>query len=348
MTKGKRTIFVSLFVLTVLGICILKPPETALAASADASPRGELLIAGGMPFGMKINVGGCIVVGTDSVGDKRSPAAEAGLRRGDIITHVDGAKVSSTRELVRAISSGGNEIEISFIRGGKERKTTARPVKDGDGGGKIGVLVRDSAAGIGTITFIEPKTLMFAGLGHGICDAENGAVLPITYGSVEEVDVTGINPGKSGAPGEIRGAFVGKRIGKIIQNDKTGVYGELYELPEYADALYPIASFDEITDGCAYIRSAVSGAPELYEIELVRIGSGEQKNFAVKVTDERLIEKTGGIVQGMSGSPIIQNGKLIGAVTHVLVTDPTAGYGIFIGNMMSGIAATDIYEDTAA
>ena len=347
MTKGKRTIFVSLFVLTVLGICILTPP-TVLAAAADGTQSGEMLIAGGMPFGMKISVGGCIVAGTDSVGDKKSPAAEAGLRRGDIITRVGGEKVSSARELVRAVAEGGPEIEITFVRAGKERSVTVRPIKDGDGREKIGILVRDSAAGIGTITFIDPKTLMFAGLGHGICDAESGTVLPVTYGSVEQIDLTGISPGKSGAPGEIRGVFVGRRIGKILHNDKTGVYGELYELPPFADALYPIASLDEIKDGKAYIRSAVSGAPELYEIELTRIGDGAQKNFAVKVTDGRLIALTGGIVQGMSGSPIIQNGKLIGAVTHVLVTDPTAGYGIFIGNMISGIILADIYEDSAA
>lgn len=346
MVSTKKSIFVSLFVLTVLGICIFKPPEATAAAAASA--HGEMLIAGGMQFGMKINVGGCIVVGTDNVGDKRSPAAEAGIRRGDIITHVDGGKVNSTRELVRAVSAGGDDVEITFLRGGKEKKVTVRRAKDGDGGGKIGVLVRDSAAGIGTVTYIEPKTLMFAGLGHGICDAESGTVLPVTYGSVEQIDITGVSPGKSGAPGEIRGAFVGKRIGKIIKNDKSGVYGEFYELPEYADALYPTASFDEITDGKAQLRSTICGAPELYDIEITRIGSGDQKNFAVKVTDARLIEKTGGIVQGMSGSPIIQNGKLIGAVTHVLVTDPTSGYGIFIGNMTGGLAASDIYEDTAA
>lgn len=347
MVKGKRTIFVSLFVLTVLGICILSP-VTAQAADAESARADGVLIAGGMPFGMKINVGGCIVAGTDSVGDRRSPAAEAGLRRGDIITRVGETKVSSTRELIRAVSSGGDEIVITFIRAGKERSVTVRPIKDGDGKGKIGILVRDSAAGIGTVTFIEPKTLMFAGLGHGICDAESGTVLPVTYGSVERIDVTGITPGRPGAPGELRGVFVGKRMGKILKNDKTGVYGELYELPEYADALYPVASLNEITDGKAYIRSAVSGAPELYEIELTKIGGGEQKNFSVKVTDERLLALTGGIVQGMSGSPIIQNGKLVGAVTHVLVTDPTAGYGIFIGNMISGMIMTDVFEDSAA
>lgn len=347
MVRHKKTIYVSLFVLTVLGICILCP-TSAQASNADVSGADGMLIAGGMPFGMKINVGGCIVAGTDNVGDKRSPAAEGGLRRGDIITRVGETKVNSTSELVRAISDGGAEVEIAFIRGGKERRVTVRPIKDGDGKGKIGILVRDSAAGIGTITFIDPKTLMFAGLGHGICDAESGAVLPVSYGSVEKIDMTGVSPGKSGAPGELRGVFVGKRIGKIIKNDKTGVYGELYELPEYADALYPVATFDEVRDGKAYVRSAVSGTPELYEIELTKIGGGEQKNFSVKVTDERLISLTGGIVQGMSGSPIIQNGKLVGAVTHVLVTDPAAGYGIFIGNMISGMIISDIYEDSAA
>lgn len=348
MVKTKKIFYLSLFFLTVLGIFIFGTNTGISAAdAADASVQKEL-IAGGMPFGMKIGVGGCIVVGTDNVGQAKSPAAEAGIRRGDIITQVDGNAVGTSRELIASVRGGGDAIDVTFVRGGREKHAKITPIRSDDGEKRIGVVVRDSAAGIGTVTFIDPDTMTFAGLGHGICDAESGSLLPLSYGSVEEVRLTGINPGVSGTPGEIRGAFTGRRIGKISKNDITGVYGELYELPPQAGERYKTASAEEVVDGRAYIRSTVLGAPELYEIEIAKIGNGAQKNFAVKVVDERLLSSTGGIVQGMSGSPIIQNGKLIGAVTHVLVGDPASGYGIFIGNMQSGLEAVDIYEDSAA
>jgi len=343
MVKTKRILYLSAFSLAVLALCVF---GGGAARAASVGEKGDgTLIAGGMTFGMKIGVDGAIIV---DIGEGKSPAAEAGLKRGDVITKADGKPIFGTHDLIDAIENGGNEIELSFIRGGREHSAAVKPAKDSDGNRRIGVLIRDSAAGIGTVTYIEPETLMFAGLGHGICDAESGTLLPIAHGSVEQITVTGINPGKTGAPGEIRGSFLGKRIGKIIKNSDTGVYGVLTQIPEHCGDRYEVASADEVTDGTAYIRSTVGGEPELYEIKVSKIGSGGQKNFAVKVTDARLISLTGGIVQGMSGSPIIQNGKIIGAVTHVLVGDPTSGYGIFIGNMLNDTQTIGFYEDSAA
>lgn len=335
----------SLYFLAVVGICVFGAVVPSHAASLGT---GERVYVGGMPFGMKINIDGAVVMGTDEVdGAGRSPAAEAGLRRGDIITGVGGYGVSSIRELTNALDACGDTADVTFIRGGKEKKTVVRPENDDSGKRKIGVVVRDSAAGIGTVTFIEPDTRFFAGLGHGVCDADSGAVLPIRYGSVEDVEITGINRGKAGAPGELRGAFTGRRIGKVTKNELTGVYGVLSDMPEFSGEPYEIADASEVENGTAYIRSCVSGTPELYEIRISKLSGGGEKNFSVKVTDERLLELSGGIVQGMSGSPIIQNGKLIGAVTHVLVGDPTEGYGIFIGNMTDAVIS-EIYEDSAA
>ena len=349
MLKAKSIKKLSLFTLAVVGICVLGASgATCDALPADVSVGGEL-IAGGMPFGMKVNIDGAIVVETSDVeGAGKSPAAQAGIKRGDIIVAVNGKEVSSSKELIGAIEESEGEIDVSYQRAGRERTAKVVPALDANGKKRIGVLTRDSAAGIGTVTYIDPETLSFAGLGHGICDSESGAVLPIDYGSVEDVEITGINRGRSGSPGEMRGAFTGRRIGKITSNKETGVYGVLSELPEHSGDVYKVASADEVKDGQAYIRSCVGGSPELYEIEITRIGTGAQKNFAIKVTDARLTEMTGGIVQGMSGSPVIQNGKLIGAVTHVLVGDPTCGYGIFIENMTENSASGEIYEDSAA
>ena len=345
MLNAEKIKKLSLYFLAVFGICIFGITVPSHAASVE---QGERVYVGGMPFGMKINIDGAMIINTDEVeGTNTSPAAEAGLRRGDIITSVNGRRVSSVRELMNSVEESDGTAELTYIRAGKEKSAAVRPISDESGKLKIGVTVRDSAAGIGTITYIEPDTMFFAGLGHGICDADSGAVLPIVRGSVEDVEITGINHGKAGAPGELRGAFTGRRIGKVTKNEITGIYGILSEIPEYSEEIYTAGEMSEISSGKAYIRSCISGEPEMYEVYISKQESGDEKNFSVRVTDERLLGLTGGIVQGMSGSPIIQNGKLIGAVTHVLVGDPTAGFGIFIGNM-KGAVISEIYEDSAA
>ena len=345
MLSAEKIKKLSLYFLAVVGICIFGAAVQSRAASCETADR---VYAGGMPFGMKINIDGAMIVGTDDVtGTGISPAADAGLRRGDVITGIDGKQVSSVKDLMRSVEEINGAARVTYLRNGRERSASVTPVTDTEGKKKIGVVVRDSAAGIGTITYVDPGSMCFAGLGHGICASDSGSVLPIARGSVEDVEITGINHGKAGAPGELRGAFTGRRIGKVMRNEPTGIYGVLSELPDFSGELYQTAEMSDVENGRAYIRSCISGSPEMYEVTISKLESGEEKNFTVRVTDERLIELTGGIVQGMSGSPIIQNGKLVGAVTHVLVGDPTAGYGIFIKNMI-GAVAPEIYEDSAA
>ena len=306
----------------------------ALPIGVSAAGTKELIVAG-TPFGVKIQTEGVIVVGLPS---ENGPASSAGLKRGDIIVSVNGDTVESAEEFSGKIkASGGNALRLECKSGTECRSVTVTPMTDESGEYKIGVWVKDSAAGIGTITFIDPETMAFAGLGHGICDSAGGDPIPFAFGSAEDVTLTGIMVGKAGAPGELRGSFVGHKMGKLTKNDITGVYGVLVEIPENLKTeKYPVCKSADIKEGKAYIYATVDGeGRKQYEIEIFGIEKeGRDRNFSVRITDEALLAKTGGIVQGMSGSPIIQDGKLIGAVTHVLVNDPTRGYGIFIENML--------------
>ena len=313
--------------LIILMICVLPVPTLA--------GNSKELIAAGIPFGVRFHTEGLIVVG---VPGGKGPAAEAGLQRGDIITALNGVPMRSAEEFAQTVkNSGGEPLTVDFISGNLSYTVQMIPKADESGEYKLGIWVKDSAAGIGTVTFIDPKTMTFAGLGHGICDAASGELLPLAFGSAEEVTLSGIIAGKPGAPGELRGSFAGRKIGKLLKNDLTGIYGVLAELPQNLTAeTYPIAKMKEIKEGKASVFSTVDGeGRKQYEIEIYDIvKDGKDRNFSIRVTDEALLAKTGGIVQGMSGSPIIQNGKIIGAVTHVLVNDPTKGYGIFIENML--------------
>lgn len=323
----KRTRAMAAVCLAFIFICIF-------SLGAAAGEISELIVAG-TPFGVKFHTEGVIIVG---IPGNKGPAADAGLHKGDIISAIDGAPVTSAAEFAEKIkNSQGAELTLDFRSGGLSHTVRVTPKADESGEYKLGIWVKDSAAGIGTITFIEPKTHTFAGLGHGICDAESGIPIPLASGSAEEVSLSGIIIGKAGAPGELRGSFMGRKIGKILKNTETGVYGVLVEIPkELEGEKYAVADSSEVKEGKAYIFSTVDGeGREKYEIEIYAIESeGKDRNFSIRVTDAALLEKTGGIVQGMSGSPIIQDGKLVGAVTHVLVNDPAKGYGIFIENML--------------
>lgn len=321
-------------------------------SSSNIYAAGDGLIAAGTPIGVKFSTDGVVITGIRPINDAGdSPALDAKLRRGDVITSIDGRRVSDAAQLSDAIAlSDGEQIEIGFIRAGKPMKATVTPAKDDDGGKTLGLWIRDSASGIGTLTFIDPADLSFAALGHGICDAESGALLPIKSGSVEEVTLTGITEGKAGNAGELHGFFSGSRRGTLTDNSLSGVRGKLDKLPaELENEIYPIGTKDDVTEGKAYIFTTVDdGGRRKYEIEISKISpESEQKNFTIRITDKELLDKTGGIVQGMSGSPIIQNGKLIGAVTHVLISDPKCGYGILIENML-GEKTSRISGDIAA
>lgn len=317
--------------------------SAAIPSAAAGTEGGKTLIAAGVPFGVRLHTDGVIIVGfTKTAGEGGiCPAREAGLRKGDVITEIGGKRIKSAKELCTTVEGADGDLTVKVKRGGEETTVTVRPIAGEDGKNKIGVLARDNAAGIGTVTFIDPETGMFAGLGHGICDGETGELVPISYGTCEEVQLTEIIKGKKGAPGELRGFFTGKKTGKIVKNTLSGVVGALCEVPQnLAGSAYPIGTKEKLHSGKATVITTVDGeARGEYEIIISEIDlSGGQKNFTVQITDPALIEKTGGIVQGMSGSPIIQDGVLIGAVTHVMVGDPTRGYGIFIENMLSQMA----------
>ncbi len=303
------------------------------------------LTPGGMPFGVKLYTKGVIVVGISEVETEngtKSPSHDGGLKVGDVILEVNGRVVNTTDEVSSIIAnSGGNTLSFKVNREGKEIPLQIEPIlSKKENMYKAGLWIRDSTAGIGTVTFISPQNKTFAGLGHGICDVDTGELMPLLKGNVVDVKINGIKKGLAGIPGELKGFFNGGNIGALLGNTACGVYGTLSELPDtsHSKALH-LGLKNEVKLGEATIYCTIAEKPESFTAEIVKINNNdsEQKNFVIKITDKRLLDATGGIVQGMSGSPIIQNGKLIGAVTHVLVNDPTKGYGIFIENMLKNM-----------
>ncbi len=320
--------------LTLGGIVPLKTVE--VRAYED-----RVLIPGGMLFGVRCGIEGVLVVGLEEVTEGNCPAKDAGLHAGDIITSVDGTPVTSAQSLSEAISHDGEhgrDAVLSVIRGTEEhRSITVTPVKAEDGSYRAGIWSRDRTAGIGTVTFIDPATGVFGGLGHGICDAQTGQLLPLTRGMTLGVTVGEIRRGTAGTPGELRGSFSGGRTGTLLDNTACGVIGVFTDVPDIAPI--PMGHAADLCVGDATVLCTLDdGAPREYTIRIVSIGDPadvSNKNFVIEVTDTELLGRTGGIIQGMSGSPIIQNGKLIGAVTHVMVNQPQRGYGIFIENMLA-------------
>ena len=318
--------------------------ESTVYTFTDKSISDLMLIPGGFPFGVKFYTRGVVVVGLSDVESENgflSPADSAGFKKGDIITAIGGCDVNTIEEISSAIEqSQGKTINFSVSRAGEIVEINLTPVKaQSDGKYKSGMWIRDSTAGIGTVTFIDPETLSFGGLGHGICDSDTGTLMPLARGNVVNVEITDIVRGAGGRPGELKGSFGAEKAGVLTGNTSMGVFGMFSALPEKAAyGALPVASKNQIAEGKAQIYSSIKdGENKIYEIEITKINpsSSDAKNFIIKVVDPSLIELTGGIVQGMSGSPIIQNGRIIGAVTHVFVNDPTKGYGIFIENMLS-------------
>lgn len=324
------------------GASALGMPLPITAASA-ADVRDVRLLPGGMPFGVKFSTEGVLVVGfcdIDAEGGTVNPAYAAGLRVRDVITSVNGKQVADAADFGSMVSGAGNQsLTLTYTRGGKSHTATLTPAKSvSENRYKTGLWVRDSGAGIGTVTFIVPSTGAFGGLGHGICDGESGALVSMTRGVVSDVTVSGVQKGVSGKPGELKGYFGTEKTGTLLKNTDCGVFGVFSHIPTCSPMqALPIATPAEVKEGEAYIFCTLDGGkPSKYSVSISQINRSAtgSKCFTVKVTDPALIGKTGGIVQGMSGSPIIQNGKLIGAVTHVLIGDPTTGYGIFITNML--------------
>lgn len=312
--------------------------------------EAPVFAVGGRPFGIKLLMEGVMVTGLGDVeeqdGSLSCPAEEAGLCKGDIIRLADGEMLTSNDQLQQIIAdSGGKVLTLSVRRGDEDIAMELQPVLSRRSGGwKGGMWVRDSIAGIGTMSFFDTKTGCFAGLGHPICDSDTGGVVPVHSGEAVPVEITDVKRGARGLAGELRGNFaMADSFGVLERNRQSGIYGRLSDeaLAELsADCeVFPMAFRQEITEGDAEIYTTVSGnTPERYSAEIVSVdyaSGGSSKNMVIRITDPRLLDAAGGIVQGMSGSPIIQNGKLVGAVTHVFVADPAKGYGIFAENMAS-------------
>lgn len=309
------------------------------------------VVPGGQIFGLKLYSNGVMIVGTNDVstdGGAINPAKNAGLKVGDIILTVDGVKVNSSKEVSELFEKcAGNELAISVLRNSEFIDVKLTPViSSADGCYKVGIWIRDSAAGIGTITYYDTNTGIFGSLGHAVCDVDTGKIIPILNGEAVNARITGCYKGKSGAAGELCGVFSGGTLGSIMINGSSGVYGVVDSKKISGQNVVPVATSTEVQVGKAQIISTVDGdGAQYYDIEITKIfkDSDTVRNMAVKVTDSKLIEKTGGIVQGMSGSPIIQNGMLVGAITHVFINDSLQGYAIFAENMLS--VSDQLYDE---
>ena len=316
---------------SVMLIAVLLTP----VFSVSAADERRTVRLGGVPFGLTMYTGGVIVVNVREEDD--SPAYAAGIRENDLILSADGEEVSSNEELKEIVSeSGGEDIELSVIRGKSPISVTITPEQDKDGDYSVGMWVRDSTAGLGTVTYFDESTHSFGALGHGICDRDTGMLMPLGSGQVVKAEIESISKAKKGIAGGLNGIMTDDEIGELTVNSAFGVYGRYTATPEGEE--YPCAYDSEIRTGKATVYTTLDdsgiGAYEV-EIENLNLNDKSGQNMVLRVTDEELLDKTGGIIQGMSGSPIVQDGRLIGAVTHVFVNSPEKGYAITIGNMLS-------------
>lgn len=320
--------------LKLFGIIPVKEVTVTEKAEQKVMVSGEV-------FGIKLYTDGVIVVGIQEVqtdSGKKSPSGSAGIEVGDIIVAIDGENVYTSDQVQSILgANNGGSFEVKIKRGERYRDYTVTPVYcEREGCYKAGMWVRDSTAGIGTITFYNKQSGIFAALGHQINDIDTKEIMPMLDGEAVKATVSKIEKSTRGTTGSLECDFTNQTLGKLLSNTDCGIYGAYAEISECAKE-YPVAAIQEVKKGKATLISTVEkGQPKKYEIEITHIGFNEnnrEKNMIVKVTDKDLIDKTGGIVQGMSGSPIIQNGKLVGALTHVIVGNPQKGYAVFAQTM---------------
>lgn len=313
----------------------------AVAAFADGA-----LIPVGETVGISIRMKGVLVAGMTQVQTDQGslcPAKDAGLMAGDLIVAVNDQPVDDAAGLIAAVEAlDGGPARMTVKRDGETRCVSVTPVREQSGELRLGLWLRDGVAGIGTVTYIDPATGAFGALGHGVNDVDTGVLLPVGRGDICHAQIVDVKRGASGAPGELAGSFdPGDVVGCINRNTTCGIFGTITGGFGSLRPAMPVGSPAEVRKGPATILACVAGQePAEYEVEIARSGmaAGSGRDLTVHVTDPTLLERTGGIVQGMSGSPIIQNGKLVGAVTHVLVNDPTRGYGVFIDTMLDAAA----------
>lgn len=312
--------------------------------------EGRKVIPLGDLVGLKLYTQGVLVVGISEIEGEDNktykPFEDAGIEQGDSILEINNEEVDSTEKLLACVSkSHGKPIKVTYLKDGEQKSATITPVKTGDNTYKLGLWVRDAAAGVGTLSFYDTETKSVVSLGHGIQDVDTGEMVDISSGEFVTSTIVNVKRGEKDNPGKIEGSIENsKDIGKIYSNTKFGVYGHLLKngtVPLDDTEAMEVAERNEIKEGDAsIICSLEDGKKEEYAVKiqkLFRNNNENNKSMIVKVTDQRLIDKTGGIIQGMSGSPILQNGKLIGVLTHVLVSDPTTGYGVFADLMIEGM-----------
>ena len=316
--KQKITAFAFIFLLAVF------LPVRAFAAG--------LLVPGGQLIALELQDDTVAVAAFDE--ELGQNAKSAGLRVGDVIEAINGQAVTCAQDVKDALSGCGQQVRLAIIRGKHHQTITLRPCQTGDGP-KLGIYLRQGIAGVGTVSFYDPESRRFGTLGHGVSDS-GGRILQMTGGQAWDAQILSVKKGAAGDPGQLRGSAGAHSIGTLYRNTAQGVFGTC-TLPVPGDPL-PTADYADVSTGPAAIRCTVgTGGVQEYSVEILKIypeNCSDSRNFLLRVTDPELLAATGGIVQGMSGSPIIQDGKLIGAVTHVLVNDPKTGYGIFIENML--------------
>ena len=304
-----------------------------------------VVIPGGEAIGLRLYTSGVLVVGMSEIvgtdNKSYSPYKDSGIQEGDMIVKIDDKAITCTSDLITKVNEcNGNSVEITYVRDGNNYITEIKPTKTEENEYKLGLWVRDAAAGVGTITYYDPESQMFGALGHGILDIDTDQLIDIAKGEVITSKILSIVKGEKGKPGEVQGSIDnGKVIGEVYKNTNFGIYGKLTDvsLIEGGKTL-EVMPRDEVKLGKATIICTLDdNKREEYEIEIEKLYTStnrNNKNMIIKVTDKRLLEKTGGIIQGMSGSPILQDGKFVGAVTHVMVNNPEKGYGIFADTML--------------
>ncbi len=311
--------------------------------NVDVIPKTTVIPLGNA-IGMKLYTKGVLVVGMSQIdtdnNEKKKPYENSGIEQGDTILEVNNNEIENTEDLITEVkNSNGNPIKIKYAKQNRTLETSITPVKSKNEY-KIGLWVRDAAAGVGTLTFYEPSTNIFMALGHGISDIDTEKIVEIASGELITANIMSIVKGRKGNPGEIRGSIEsGYNIGKVYKNTNFGVYGTLTNknVLSITNEALEVATRDEVKEGKAQIICQLENSgTKKYDIEIEKIyiaNNEDNKSMLIKIIDNELLEKTGGIIQGMSGAPVIQNGKFIGAVTNVLVNDPTQGYAVF-GDMM--------------
>ncbi len=323
--------------ITLMGIIPVKSIKISVTNEKKVVPCGKVV-------GVRLYSDGLVAVAigtiTDENGNRTSPAKEAGIKEGDIITHINGVRLMSASHLMAVLEKTSGDVSVTYKRNEKIYNAKVTPVISAtDKSKKIGLWVRDSTAGIGTVTYYDKDDLSFGALGHPITDIDTGVSFSVLEASVVGCSVSVSKKGEKGSPGELYGSFspTDKDIGTINLNSDCGIFGTLFEEISDREAV-PVALKSDVKVGKAIVLSNISGdSVKEYEIEIVKVFkflSSESKDMIIRVTDPNLLEAAGGIVQGMSGSPILQNGKLVGVVTHVFVNDPTRGYAIFAEKML--------------